>query len=67
LAIISEHVYHELRLINQVRVTFAHSKKVTSFDDPEISVLLRKIRLEPKITGSGAIFIQVKGVGSLFA
>jgi DNA-binding MltR family transcriptional regulator len=46
LGIISKETYDTLRLINRIRVAFAHSKKLTSFNDPEISRLLEGLKLD---------------------
>ena len=45
LNIMSEKIYDKLRTINSVRVAFAHSKKLTSFSDPEISSRLSNLKL----------------------
>jgi hypothetical protein len=46
LNIISDEVYDKLRAINSVRVAFAHSKRLTSFSDPEISSRLSNLKLD---------------------
>jgi DNA-binding MltR family transcriptional regulator len=49
LDLISKETYDTLRLINRVRVAFAHSKKLIDFNDPEISPLLSNLKLNANI------------------
>ena len=46
LGIISKETYDTLRLVNRIRVAFAHSKKLASFNDPEISPLVSNLKLD---------------------
>jgi hypothetical protein len=43
--IISKEVYDTLKIINKIRVSFAHSKTITNFDDPKLSPLLQNLNL----------------------
>jgi hypothetical protein len=50
LEIIPKEMYDTLRLINKVRVSFAHSKKInTNFEDPAILALLKNLNLDSSI------------------
>jgi hypothetical protein len=50
-----------LRAINSVRVAFAHSKKLTSFSDPEISSRLSNLKLDGNEPGIKFRFLAKLG------
>jgi hypothetical protein len=61
LSIVSKETYDTLRLANRVRVAFAHSKKLTSFIDPEISPLLSNLKLDASQPAIKAQFLTKLG------
>jgi len=52
LEIITKDLYDVLRTVNNVRVAFAHSKRVQTFNDPHVSGLLRSLGIDTTTPGT---------------
>ena len=52
LEIITKDLYDVLRTVNNVRVAFAHSKRVKTFNDPDVSGLLRSLGIDTTTSGT---------------